>query len=465
MRDPHKVAETPPLVRSRLRFGMRPGLDRIRRLLRALGDPHLAYPVVHVAGTNGKGSTAAMIASVLAASGYKVGMYTSPHLVAYGERIVVDGLPITAAEMAAVVAEVEPALRGLEGTAGPAPAGGPPRDGFTEFEVGTALAFCALRRSQVDVAVVEVGLGGRLDATNVVSPLLTVITAIDLDHTQVLGDTLAQVAGEKAGILKPGVPLVLAPQQPEAEAVVRRRAEEVGAPVRDAVPGHCGPFTALQGQPLRLPLLGSHQQVNAAVAITAAGVLAEAGWDIDAGTVARGLANVRWPGRIEVVQDNPLVILDGAHNLASTEALASTLAELGWNRCAVLVFGTLTGKPADAMLRRLMPYCKDVVLTQVEGRLPAQDAAEAGARWSGVWPGEVVVEPDVEAAFARAEQMAGPRGTVLVSGSLYLVGALRHRWPFPALFRREPRWGQRDAAALVAGPVADGAIGATGGVD
>lgn len=422
-----------------MRFGVRPGLERIGRLLDALGNPQDAYPIVHVAGTNGKGSTSAMIASILAASGRKVGLYTSPHLVNYGERIVVDGLPISQEELDAVTADAEPAVR---------------RDReLTEFEIGTALAFSHFRRAGVDVAVVEVGLGGRWDATNVVSPALTVITPIDLDHTQVLGDTLEKVAAEKAGILKPGVPLVLAPQQPAAEAVIVERARELGVPVWSpgggAPPGGEAIVEAFREQPPAVPLVGPHQRVNGSVAVLAGAVLAAMGWGLDTPDVRLGIEGVRWPGRTEVVQRDPVVLLDGAHNPASTRALAAALAEWGWSASSVLVFATLAGKPVVEMLEVLDPFFEDVVFTKAAGRLPGQDPEAMAELVRGRRRGRVAVEPDPNAAFERALAAAGPSGSVLVSGSLYLVGALRGRWPFPRLF-------SRGAAAEVAAACSDG---------
>lgn len=421
MAAPWQPASTPAIVGRRTLFGMRPGLERMERLVAALDHPQRAYPVIHVAGTNGKGSTSAMIAAILAGCGLRVGLYTSPHLVHYGERIVVDGRPITDEEMASVAAEVELAVE-----ADP---------GLTEFEIGTALAFCHFRRCGVDAAVVEVGLGGRWDATNVVAPALTVITPVGMDHTSILGDTLAGIAGEKAGIIKEGVPLVLAPQAPEAEGVIVVQARAVGAPVvwAEAAP-----------ESVALSLAGRHQRVNAGVAMAAAETLRAMGWPVTEEAIAYGLAHVHWPGRIETVQRDPLVILDGAHNVMGVDALAEALPSLGIGpRSAVLVFGVQTGKPSAAMVRRLQPFCRDVVFTRADGRLPGEDPERIRAAVEGEWTGAVAVERDPHRAFAWAEERAGRDGVIIVSGSLYLVGALRDRWPWPPLFHRRPVPGEQ----------------------
>ncbi|HLT59046.1 MAG TPA: folylpolyglutamate synthase/dihydrofolate synthase family protein [Limnochordales bacterium] len=420
-------------LRQLRRFGEKPGLARIRFLLERLGNPHTAYRCVHVAGTNGKGSTAAMIAAVLQAAGYRVGLFTSPHLVRYNERIVVDGGPIPDADLGALLAE----LREHGAAAAQDPAVGQP----TEFEVATAAALAYFARRAVDVAVVEVGLGGRLDSTNVVHPLVSVLTPIGLDHTGVLGDSLAEVAAEKAGIIRPGVPVVCGPQSQPARRVILLRAEELGAPVflagRDftwhveSMDARGTRFTVGWGdgwlENLQVPLLGRHQATNGAVAAAVARVLAEEGWPVPDQALRQGLSRVRWPGRMELVPGRPAVLYDGAHNAEGAQVLADGLRTLFPGQRPVFVLGILAEKPIDAMLQVLLPLGRAAVFTAPrDGRSAPADPGELARRAQGLVE-TAVVEPDPLAALARARELAGPDGLVCVAGSLYLVGELQGR--------------------------------------
>lgn len=413
-------------------------------MLAELDHPHRSFPVVHVAGTNGKGSTSVFISSILASAGYRVGLYTSPHLVSYRERIVVDGSPIGRDELERLSHRLEPLVRAVEAQEGD----------LTEFEMGTALAFTHFREARVDVAVVEVGLGGRLDATNVVHPEVAVITPVSLDHTQVLGSTVEQVAYEKAGIMKKGAPVVVGPQVPEAEGVFTRVARELQAPlwpvgsseravtgVSDVSVDWRGTCFRLTGrgkdwlrQPLFTRLIGEHQAWNAATAATVALLLADRGWKIGPEAVARGLEQACWPGRTEVIQRHPLVIMDGAHNPGSVEALAATLRRLECPAPVVVLYGTLAGKPVETMLGMLAPIGHHLVVTSVHGRTPGQDPYEVARVAASLWRGPVEVDPEPASALERAMAAAGGEGTVLVTGSLYLVGELRGRWPVPSPF-------------------------------
>ncbi|MBO8141835.1 MAG: bifunctional folylpolyglutamate synthase/dihydrofolate synthase [Firmicutes bacterium] len=413
------------------RFGEKPGLSRIRFLLARMGDPQDAYPAVHVAGTNGKGSTAAMIAAALKAAGLRVGLFTSPHLVRYNERIAVDGEPIGDDELGPLLEE----LKGHAEAAAARPEVGQP----TEFEVGTAAALAHFARRRVDLAVVEVGLGGRLDATNVVRPAVTVITPVGRDHTEVLGEDLASIAEEKAGIIKPQVPVVCGRQRPEAMPVIQARCASVGAPLyRFGIDFEARLVSAdrrgtsfdarwrdrwLLG--LSVPLLGSHQAENGAVAVAALCRLAEDGWPVTEEAVRAGLAAVRWLGRLEVVERRPWVILDGAHNPDGCRALRQGLEEVFPGVRPVFVIGMLRNKPIDDMLGELLPMATAAVFTApASSRTPAADPHELARRASGLVPLSAV-EPQPSAALAKARDLAGPEGLVCVCGSLYLVGELR----------------------------------------
>jgi dihydrofolate synthase / folylpolyglutamate synthase len=388
-------------------------LDRMRAALDARDHPEARLAAVHVAGTNGKGSTAAMLDAILRASGRRTGLYTSPHLVDFCERIRVDGRTIPRAVVVALVAELRAALepRGIR---------------LTHFEFTTLLAFEWLVRTDVDVAVVEVGLGGRLDATNVVTPAVTTITSIGLDHEAWLGHDVATIAGEKAGIAKAGVPLVLGRVPAEAEAVIRARAAAVGAPLvavgRDArlVPGDGGDvFTApgVRWTGLRIALPGAFQRANAAVALAAAGLLPPP-LGVDEAAVRRGLAGVRWPGRLAVVRERPRVVLDGAHNPDGAAALAAELPRLARDGPVTLVFAAMADKAWQRMLGPLVPHVARAICTRVGRR--AADPAPLAAALAARVPAVAVSEP--RAAIATAIAETPPDGTVLVTGSLFLVG-------------------------------------------
>ncbi|HUX87132.1 MAG TPA: folylpolyglutamate synthase/dihydrofolate synthase family protein, partial [Chloroflexota bacterium] len=305
------------------------GLRRTTWLLEALGNPQAKVPAVHIAGTKGKGSTAAFIASILQATGRRVGLYTSPHLHTFRERIQLDRQPISEVRFAELTAEIAPLNAQLA-------AAQPEWGEATAFEISTALAFLAFAREKVDVAVIEVGLGGRLDATNVLVPRVSVITSISYDHMRILGDTLGQIAAEKGGIIKPGRPVVVARQRPEARETLQRIADERGCEVfideRDwRVSGDASAFVA-DGPwgryvDLRAALVGHHQVENAGTAIATCWVLDRDGMAIPEAAIRAGLQAVSWAGRFEVVRTVPLVVVDGAHNVDSTERLAETLAD------------------------------------------------------------------------------------------------------------------------------------------
>jgi dihydrofolate synthase/folylpolyglutamate synthase len=391
------------------------GLDRMREALEEVGHPELLLRSVQVAGTNGKGSTCAFLASVLRAAGHKVGLYTSPHLVAVNERIAIDGAAISDAALGSRLLDIlqrSPAARES-----------------TYFELVTLAAVEHFAREQVEVAVLEVGLGGRLDATSATRPELTAITRVGFDHMEYLGETLTAIAREKAGILRSRVPVVLAAQLPEALAALEAAAAAAGAPVllegRDFTledGRYRGPGAPLEG--LRLGLRGTHQQHNAAVAVTLARLLGQRGLTVDARAIHRGLSETRWPGRLEEVPGSPPLLLDGAHNEDGMAALVAALDAPPWaGRPMHALLGVVSDKRIEPMLRTLLPRCASAALSPLPTpRSLSPDTFVALART--LCPGvEVVDSPAAGLAAARAR--AGGNDWVLVAGSLYLVGAVK----------------------------------------
>ena len=421
-------------VRKRLfdleQFGVKLGLDNITRLLDALGRPDRAWKSVHIAGTNGKGSVTAMVERGLRAAGHRTGRYTSPHLSAIEERIAIDGSPVDAATFDAVTAQVLSTVDRLG------------RDGVLEvtptfFEVTTAIAFEIFRRAGVTVTVIEVGLGGRFDATNVITPSVTAITSIGLDHQRHLGTTLAQIAFEKAGIIKRGVPVVVGSVPDEALAVIRDVAAALDAPlvpageqdvvairmehgratVTLATPEHRHP-------PVRLALAGLHQAANAAVAVRTLGICRTAGIHTREADVIAALTDVEWPARIEFVRvgEDREVILDAAHNLDGAAALAAFLRDAALAPLP-LVLAVMRDKDAAGMVRALAPVASLIVTTQADSprSLTAPELMDVVRSSSAV---RVESCPDPDAALTRALTEA-PRA--VVAGSIFLVGPMRAR--------------------------------------
>lgn len=396
------------------------GLARMHAALARLQHPEQGLRVLHVAGTNGKGSTCALASAILTASGLRVGLYTSPHLVHVGERLRIDGVPISEARLAQRIDEVRalaPEL--LEGP-----------DALTYFEALTLLAFWHFSQEAVDVVVLETGLGGRLDATNVCAPAVTVVTPVSIDHTGYLGETLAAIAAEKAGIFKPGVPVILAAQAPEALQVLEARANALGAPVfleqRDfrleaagaSDLGFRSGASRIDG--LRLSLRGAHQRQNAAVAVQAVQVLLGGGAFVGAAAVREGLRAARWPGRFEVFKGQPTVVLDGAHNPEGAQVLARALEDAFPGRRRHLIFGVLADKDSAGMLAALLPAVDTIrVVAPESGRaLSVEDAVRAVATQGREARGCV----DLDQALAEARAAAGPDDVVVIAGSLVLVG-------------------------------------------
>lgn len=401
------------------KHGIKPGLDTIRSLLDGLGHPERRYPSLHIGGTNGKGSTAAMVAAVLKAAGYRVGLYTSPHLMEFRERIQINGDMIPEAQVAALT----DCVRAVSGT---------PREP-TFFEFTTALAFRHFAEAGVDVAVVEVGLGGRFDATNVLAPSAAAITNVALDHQEYLGETIGAIAYEKAGIIKPGVPVVVGRVSDEALAVISCVAGERGAPLRrlhDAftVEGDSPAQFLYRGMRvsyagLACPLPGRHQLDNAACALALLEVASEGGFSVPETAVREGLRAVQWEGRLETVESRPRVVLDGAHNPAAAGVVADYLSEVRRERPGsrvILVWGMMRDKDREGFLDCLLPHVDDVIVTQA--RIPRAAAAEDLAAAVGARGRTAQVRHDPAEAIRLARHLAAPGDLILITGSLILVG-------------------------------------------
>jgi dihydrofolate synthase / folylpolyglutamate synthase len=403
------------------------GLRRTAQLLEMLGNPQARYPTLHVAGSKGKGSTAAYLSAIQRAAGRHVGLYTTPHLHTFRERIQIDGAPIPEADFAALTGELAELNRELARKR-------PEWGEATAFEVSTALAFLAFARAGVDVGVIEVGLGGRLDATNVIEPRVSIISSISFDHTSILGSSLAEIAAEKAGIIKPGRPVVSARQQPEAANTLIRIASERGSPLylggRDwRVSGDsdhfdlAGPLTGYQN--LRAGLAGSHQVENAGLATAAIQVLAAEGIETPEAAIRSGLADVRWPGRFELVRERPPIIVDGAHNVDSARRLAETLVERYPNAQRTLVLGIARDKDIPGMLRELLPVARHVIATASHSPRAA-DPDEIGNAAREIDP-SLPVETAASVAEALRRVLAAPDepDVICVTGSLYAVAEAR----------------------------------------
>jgi dihydrofolate synthase/folylpolyglutamate synthase len=409
-------------------FGIKLGLENIAALCRTLGNPQDRFLSIHVAGTNGKGSVSAMLAEVLRAQGFRTGLYTSPHLARVEERICIGGAPIPPGRLRELLARLKAAIDGLTAEGGLAyhP---------TYFEVLTALAFLQFAERKVDIAVLEVGMGGRFDATNVVRPLVSVITTIAKDHEKHLGSSLEKIAFEKAGIIKPGVPVVCGVQRGVALREIRRIAREREAPLIEVF----GPGRTLEARPARMgyrfiyagvrglysfspSLAGLHQGTNAAVAIATAEALSRTWKPIDKAKIVKAVRETRWEGRLETVCRRPLVLLDGAHNVEGAEALAAHIRETV-GRPVVLVFAAMQDKDIRSMTRILFPHCETVILTRVPYKRSATPEELAAA--APPFEGRVLLEPDTRKAVRLALAESRGRTPVVIAGSLFLIGEVK----------------------------------------
>lgn len=409
-------------------FASRPGLERIRLLCDKLGNPEKKLSVIHIAGTNGKGSAAAMLSSILTAAGCRTGMYTSPHLERYNERFQIDGAEISDGDFCREISLAKQACAALAEEGREAP---------TLFEIITGAAFHYFAAQGVDVLILETGLGGRFDATNIVEkPLLSLIMSISIDHTDFLGNSLEGIAKEKAGIVKKNCPVVLYSQEEIVYNVVREAASSQGAPffcpddaeVTVSAQDLGGTVFSVKSalaayQNIRLPLLGNYQIANCVTVLAACTVLRQQGLFLPEEAVRKGIANVRWAGRMEICGKNPLVLLDGAHNADGILQLAGSLSAYFQEKKVTLILGVLGDKEYRKMAEEILPFARTVILTEPEShrKLDVLTLSRSIAGFSG----EVFLEKDLETAYQKALAVTPEDGVVLACGSLYMVGALR----------------------------------------
>jgi len=414
-------------------------LERMRALMRLMGDPQNSYPIVHVAGTKGKGSTAAMIVSVLREAGYRTGFYTSPHLQDFTERIQIDFNPISHQTLVSEVEEIKPLL-------GQIPE-------ITTFEITTAIAFNVFKKENVDIAVVEVGLGGRLDATNVIDPLVSVITSLSFDHMNVLGNSITQIAAEKGGIIKAGKPVVLAPQWKEAREVIEKICQDRESALtiigRDYFYGEHS--RSLNGQTFHLwskdeqemineyissggrsdwepehyttPLLGFHQVQNAATAFATIQIIRESGYHIPQAAVSAGFRNVKWPGRFEILSRDPLIIIDSAHNQDSALRLRLAMDDYLNGRPIILLFGSSEDKDVRGMFSHLLPRVRLLIATRSEH--PRAMEPDILVELASQFGKHAIKTQSIEEGLAEALRQAGKDAVVMVAGSIFVAAAVR----------------------------------------
>lgn len=407
-------------------FGSKPGLERINALLERIDHPEKELKIIHVAGTNGKGSTSAMLSAILKENGYSVGLFISPYLESFNERIQYNGNPIVKAELAKLVSEIKPIVKEVASTEVGQP---------TQFEVVTAMGLLYFKRINVDFVVLEVGLGGRYDATNIVNPIVSIITSIGLDHQAILGDTLEEIAMEKAGIIKKGVPVIVGKVDKAPLDVIKTKAKLLNAEfygLGDRFSLKIKEYS-LEGQTIsyrynetandyNILLLGEHQARNASLALTTAKVLKNIGYKIEQTKTYAGLAKARWPGRLEIVKKEPLIILDGAHNAEATSEIAKTIKAL-YNDPIILVLGILSGKNYQGMIKDLVPLAKHVYITAPD-YYRALDS-ESLAIESEKYCNNVEIIEKVSEAVDKAISGADLKDLILITGSLYTVGEAR----------------------------------------
>ncbi len=402
-------------------------LDRMRELVRRMGDPQDQYPSIHIAGSKGKGSTSAMTTSILQTAGYHTGLYTSPHLHTFRERMRVDGQLISQQRLSELWEQARPIVRSIPKT--------------TTFEIITLLAFMHFEQMQVDWSVIEVGLGGRLDATNVIMPAACAITALSLEHTDLLGDNIASIAAEKAGIIKPGAPIVTGPQPPEAMAVIRQAASAVDSPliqvgeawrweIREQSPHGLwldiyGPDSTITD--LQIPLTGAHQAINATVAVALVHTLKSNGVEFSAETIREGLAQTYWPGRLELLSQQPNIVLDSAHNRDSASRLNHALSIFPHQRL-ILLFGVSRDKDVAGMLEILGREADTIILTRsFHPRAANPIQLEKVAR--KLFPEKnILLTEDASPGLEQALTLARDGDLILVTGSIFVVAAVREAW-------------------------------------
>ena len=412
------------------RFGIKLELDTILNILSQLNTPQNNYSLIHVAGTNGKGSTATCIASILRAAGFKTGIYTSPHLVRFNERICVNGQPISDADVVSAYDTVDAADNGLRRA--------------TFFEIVTAMAFYHFAREKVDWAVIETGMGGRFDATNIIIPKVSVITNLSIEHADYLGHTIRDLAREKGGIIKPGVPVVTAVSQPSGIDKLTQIAKDQGAALYrfkkkfsirktpgQATYNYKGIYQNFKG--LTKPLPGEHQRENLSLALAAVELVFEQNqktdprYNLTHEVVHKGLNQVNWPGRLEKTMDHPLVILDGAHNFKACVLLAKYLNQTLGDKKLTIVIGILDDKPYEAMLAQLLPRAERVIVTKAKINRSIE-AAVLSAAVKKIFKGEVQIIEDVKEAVSYAISTSCDDDAVCIAGSLYVAGEVKEKF-------------------------------------
>ena len=398
------------------RFGIKLGLDVIGGIFDALGNPQNRLRFVHIAGTNGKGSIAAFLAAILQQAGLRVGLFTSPHLVRFNERIRINDREISTDHMVDAYMAVTKAHQGSREA--------------TFFEIATAMAIVEFAREKVDIAIIETGMGGRMDATNIIRPMVSIISNISIEHRKHLGNTLTQITTEKAGIIKTGIPVVTGVRQRKAIAVIEKTAGERSAPcyrlgqafrIRRVKNGRFNYYGLTHTwRDISTNLLGKHQPENVALAMAACELLNQQALTITEHQVRKGLSNVYWPARLEVVSTDPYILLDGAHNLAAARILADFIATDLSDRNVTLVIGILDDKPYHAMLAILAPLAHRVIVTQasIDRALSPEKLAKAAGRYAR----NIVTKPDVGAAVQHAVTTIDKNGAIVVAGSLYVAG-------------------------------------------
>lgn len=420
-------SEAMDYIEDTAKFGMNLGLKRIETLLSNIGSPEKKLRCIHIAGTNGKGSVVSMISSILVEDGFRVGTYISPHLQRFTERIRINNEEISCEDTARLVTSIKPVVDKMieEGYDHP-----------TEFEIITAVMFKYFEEKKVDFAVIEVGLGGRLDSTNVIDPLMSVITTISYDHMAVLGDTIGKIAYEKAGIIKENGIVVTYPQDKEAMDVIKRVCREKNAALIDAGYGDVQLKSYnLDGQvfdmkidgetyeDLSTGLLGEYQLINALTAITAIRALSKRGIDIPRESIYAGLKNVKWPGRIEVISKDPIVVIDGAHNVQGIQSLTESVNKYFHYKSIILVAGVLKDKQVDKMCKIIMPLCSAIIATEPKSSraMPADELCRIARKYCS----DTTSCPDIEDAYYAGLKKVGRGDLLLFCGSLYMIGAVR----------------------------------------
>lgn len=419
--------EAMEFLNSTSKFGMKPGLERIRELMRVLGNPQEGLKYIHIAGTNGKGSTTAMLSSILASAGYKVGMFTSPFIECFEERVQINNENIPKERVGEYFALIKEACDKIKEEFGQ----------VTYFEIVTALGFMYFKDEGIDIGVIEVGLGGRFDATNIIDPILTIITSISYDHTGILGETLGEIAFEKAGIIKKDIPLVLYPQKQEAEKVIVQAAEKNGAQITKVSSEELvleeldksmkvKPVQKLRrrdGLIIETPLLGSHQIINTGVVLKAIEVLNSMGYDVKTEDITKGIKTVFWPGRMEMIKYEPRMVIDGAHNIDAIRKLRENLRSYYEYDKLILMVGMLSDKDVEEMSRIIAGEAHEIfVLQPINYR--AKDGDELRECIASYNPNVKYIK-DYTKAIKEAVEKAGENDLIVATGSFYLIGEIR----------------------------------------